>query len=110
MQLLLAPFASFPISTVAWALAIGIASVMIFIVLRSALATEGGARWVKRITNPNARFLFAFLWVLWLLLFGILLFLVPQIGAGTPYGALGLIALFTGSFLLFGFLWAVIGE
>jgi hypothetical protein len=48
--------------------------------------------------------------VLWLLLFGILLFLVPQIGAGTPYGALGLIALFTGSFLLFGFLWAVIGE
>ncbi len=110
MQLLLAPFAVFPVSTVAWAISGGIVTVMILIMLKSALSTEGGARWVRRITNPNARYLFSFLWVAWLLFFGIALLVVPQIGAGSPYGALGLIALFTGTFLLFGFLWAVIGE
>jgi hypothetical protein len=110
VQLLLAPFAQFPVSFVAWVSALGIASVMIFILLRAALSTERRARWVKAITNANARYLFSFLWVAWLLFFGILLFIVPHEGAGTPYGAIGLIALFTGSFLLFGFLWAVIGE
>ena len=110
MQLLLAPFAVFPVSTVAWAISGGVVTVMILILLKAALSTEGGARWVRRITNPNARYLFSFLWVAWLLFFGIALLVVPQIGAGSPYGALGLIALFTGTFLLFGFLWAVIGE
>jgi hypothetical protein len=110
LQLLLAPFAVFPVSTVAWGISAGVVTVMIVVLLRGALSTEGGARWVRRITNPNARYLFAFLWVAWLLFFGIALLVVPQIGAGSPYGALGLIALFTGTFLLFGFLWAVIGE
>lgn len=110
MQLLLAPFADFPVSTVAFFVSAGLVAVMLLIVVRAALSTEGGARWVRRITNPNARYLFTFLWILWLVFFGVLLFIVPHIGAGTPYGAIGLIALFTGSFLLFGFLWAVIGE
>jgi len=110
LQLLLAPFANFPVSTVAFFVSAGVVAVMILILLKSALSTEGGARWVKRITNPNARYLFTFLWIGWLVFFGVLLFIVPHIGAGTPYGAIGLIALFTGSFLLFGFLWAVIGE
>jgi hypothetical protein len=83
---------------------------MIGIVLKSALATEGGARWVKRITNPNAKFLFTFLFIVWAVVFGITLQLVPHVGASSPYGALGLVALFTGVFLMFGFLWAVIGE
>ncbi len=110
MQLLLAPFAAFPVSFVAWMASLGIATVMILVLFRGALTAERRARWVKAITNANARYLFTFLWVAWLLFFGILLFIVPHEGAGTPYGAIGLIALFTGSFLLFGFLWAVIGE
>lgn len=110
MQLLLAPFAAFPASFVAWMVSLGIATVMILVLFRGALTAERRARWVKAITSANARYLFSFLWVAWLLFFGILLFIVPHEGAGTPYGALGLIALFTGSFLLFGFLWAVIGE
>ena len=31
-------------------------------------------------------------------------------GANSPYGGIGLIALFTGFFIMMGFLWAVIGE
>jgi hypothetical protein len=83
---------------------------MLGIVLKAALSTEGGAKWVRRITNPNARFLFAFLFVAWSLVFGIGLQLVPHEGAGSPYGALGLIALFSGFFITMGLLWAVIGE
>ncbi len=83
---------------------------MLGIVLKSALSTEGGARWVRLVTNPNARYLFTFLFVAWAILFGIGLQLVPHEGAGSPYGALGLIALFSGFFIMMGFLWAVIGE
>ena len=46
----------------------------------------------------------------WALFFGITLQLVPHEGAGSPYGAIGLIALFTGFFIMMGFLWAVIGD
>jgi hypothetical protein len=42
--------------------------------------------------------------------FGIGLQLVPHSGASTPYGALGLIMMFSGFFIMMGFLWAVIGE
>ena len=106
MQLFLVPFQEpipFGIST-------AIVVLMLGIVLKAALSTEGGARWVRRVTNPNARFLFAFLFVAWALVFGIGLQLVPHEGAGSPYGALGLIALFTGFFITMGLLWAVIGE
>ena len=44
------------------------------------------------------------------MVFGIGLQLVPHTGASSPYGALGLIALFTGFFIMMGLLWAVIGE
>jgi hypothetical protein len=83
---------------------------MILIALKAALSSEGGARWVRRITNPNAKFLFTFLFIIWALFFGITLQLVPHVGASSPYGALGLIALFTGFFIMMGLLWAVIGE
>ena len=87
-----------------------VVGLMIFIMLKSALSSEGGARWVRRVTNPNAKFLFTFLFVVWAIGFGITLQLVPHVGASTPYGGLGLIALFTGFFIMMGLLWAVIGE
>jgi hypothetical protein len=83
---------------------------MIWIILRSAMVAEGGATWVKKITNPNAKFLFTFLFIGWAVVFGIGLQLVPHTGANSPYGALGLIALFTGFFIMMGLLWAIIGE
>ena len=83
---------------------------MIYIILRSALTAEGGASWVRKITNPNAKFLFTFLFIVWAVVFGIGLQLVPHTGANSPYGGIGLIALFSGFFIMMGFLWAVIGE
>jgi hypothetical protein len=110
VNLLLAPFSHFPESFVAFAVAGGVAFLMIAVVLKAGLSTERGARWVRRITNPNAKFLFTFLFIVWALVFGIGLQLVPHVGASSPYGAMGLIALFTGFFIIMGFLWAVIGE
>jgi hypothetical protein len=83
---------------------------MIGIMLRSAMAAEGGSSWVRKITNPNAKFLFLFLFIGWAVVFGIGLQLVPHQGANSPYGGIGLIALFSGFFIMMGFLWAVIGE
>jgi hypothetical protein len=83
---------------------------MIFIIQRSAMTAEGGSSWVRRITGPNAKFLFTFLFIAWALVFGVGLQLVPHEGANSPYGGIGLIALFTGFFIMMGFLWSVIGE
>jgi hypothetical protein len=83
---------------------------MIGIILRSAMTAEGGSRWVRKITNPNAKFLFTFLFIGWAIVFGIGLQLVPHTGANSPYGGIGLIALFSGFFIMMGFLWSVIGE
>ena len=83
---------------------------MIYIIQRSAMTAEGGASWVKRITGPNAKFLFTFLFIGWALVFGVGLQLVPHEGANSPYGGLGIIALFTGFFISMGFIWSVIGE
>jgi len=83
---------------------------MIGIMLKAALSTEGGAGWVRGITGPNAKFVFTFLFIAWAVVFGIGLQLVPHSGASSPYGALGLIALFSGFFIMMGLLWAVIGE
>ena len=88
----------------------GIVILMIAIMLRSAMVAEGGATWVKKITNPNAKFLFTFLFIGWAVVFGIGLQLVPHAGANSPYGGIGLVAMFSGFFIMMGFLWAVIGE
>jgi hypothetical protein len=87
-----------------------VVTAMIGIMLKAALSAEGGAGWVRKVTNPNAKFLFTFLFIAWSVVFGIGLQLVPHSGASTPYGALGLIALFSGFFIMMGLLWAVIGE
>jgi hypothetical protein len=110
VDLLLAPFSNMPASLVAFVVAIGITTVMIGIILRAAVSTEGGRRWVRAVTNPNAKILFTVLFIGWAIFFGVTLNLVPHVGASSPYGALGLIALFTGFFIMMGLLWAVIGE
>lgn len=83
---------------------------MILIMLRAAMSAEGPTGWVRRITSPNAKWLFGLLFVGWAVVFGVGLQLVPHEGASSPYGGLGLIALFSGFFIMMGFLWAVIGE
>ena len=106
MQLFLVAFQQ----PIPFGISAAVVTLMIFIMLRAALSSEGGARWVRRVTNTNAKFLFTFLVIVWAVGFGIVLQLVPHVGASTPYGGLGLIALFTGFFIMMGVLWAVIGE
>jgi hypothetical protein len=91
-------------------ISIAVVGLMIWIIFKSALSAEGPSKWARRITNPNAKFLFTFLFIGWAVVFGIGLQLVPHTGANSPYGALGLIALFSGFFITMGLLWAVIGE
>jgi len=85
---------------------------MVFLIARAAMSSEDRAKrgWVRAVTNVNARILFGLLFVGWALVFGIGLQLVPHEGANSPYGGLALIAMFTGFFIMMGFLWAVIGE
>lgn len=91
-------------------ISIGITLLMVVIFLRAAMVAERRERWVRSITGPNGKFVFGFLFLVWAVVFGVGLQLVPHIGANSPYGGLGLIALFTGFFIMMGFLWAVIGE
>ena len=106
MQLFLVAFQQ----PIPFGISIAAVGLMIFIMLKSALSAEGPSKWARRITNPNAKFLFTFLFIGWAVVFGIGLQLVPHTGANSPYGALGLIALFSGFFIMMGLLWAVIGE
>lgn len=89
-----------------------LAFLIVFVALRAAMSSESArpTGWVRAITSSNAKILFGLLFVGWALVFGIGLQFVPHEGANSPYGALGLIALFTGFFIMMGFLWAVIGE
>ena len=91
-------------------ISIGITLLMIVIFLRAAMVAERRENWVRRITGPNGKFVFGFLFLAWAVVFGIGLQLVPHIGANSPYGGIGLIAMFTGFFIMMGFLWSVIGE
>ena len=92
-------------------IAIAIVVLMIGTFQKAALSAEGSKPgWVRAITTPNARIFFGLLFVAWALVFGIGLQLVPHEGASSPYGGLALIALFSGFFIMMGFLWAVIGE
>jgi hypothetical protein len=88
------------------------AGAFVLIFLRAAMSPErraGSIGWVRAITGPNARYLFAVLAVAWAAGFG---FLIPQFPnvAESAYGALALIALFSGFFIMMGLLWSVIGE
>jgi hypothetical protein len=109
VNLLLAPFQS-PVSFVAFGVSTVVVVLMIGIMFKSVLTTEGRSKWARRMTNVNTKFLFTFLFIVWALVFGIALQLVPHTGANSPYGGLGLVALFSGFFIVMGLIWAVIGE
>ena len=91
-------------------IATGITVLMLFILLRAAMSAEGPSRLGRMMARPTAKYLFGFLFLGWAVVFGIGLQLVPHEGANSPYGGLGLIALFSGFFIMMGFIWSVIGE
>ena len=61
-------------------------------------------------TRPSSKWLFGVLFLVWAVGFGIGLQLVPHEGANSPYGGIGLIMMFSGVFIMMGFIWSVIGE
>ena len=94
----------------------GIAAVMagsfVLIFLRAAMSPErrtGSIGWVRAITGPNAKVFFGVLTLAWAVVFGLLIQSFPNT-ANSPYGAIALIALFSGFFIMMGLLWSVIGE
>jgi len=104
-------FENFPNNLPALILSLGVASLFVFIFLRAAMSSDGRSRWVKRIvTGPNGKLFWGIAFALWAVVFGVGLQLVPHEGANSPYGGLGLIALFSGFFISMGFIWSVIGE
>ncbi len=104
-------FQNFPNNFVILVAASTIAASFVFVFARSAMVAEGGRQgWVRRVTGPNAKLLFAALSVVWAVVFGVGLQLVPHEGASSPYGGLGLIALFSGFFIMMGLIWSVIGD
>ena len=104
-------FQNFPNNFVILLAALAIAGGFVFIFARSAMVAEGGRHgWVRAITGPNGKLMFAFLFVAWAVVFGVALQLVPHEGANSPYGGLGLIALFSGFFIMMGLIWSVIGD
>ena len=90
--------------------ATALTAVMLVIILRSALSSEGPSGLGRLMARPTAKFVFGFLFLAWAVVFGIGLQLVPHEGANSPYGGIGLIAMFSGFFIMMGFIWAVIGE
>jgi len=90
--------------------AILLAAILVVIPLKAAMTAESRASWTRRITGPNGKWFFGLLFVAWAVVFGVGLQLVPHQGADSPYGGMGLIALFSGFFIMMGFLWSVIGE
>ena len=103
-------FANFPNNLPILFGAVGISALFVFIFIKTAISADGRSRWTRRITGPNGKWFFGMLFVLWALVFGVGLQLVPHQGASSPYGGLGLIALFSGFFIMMGFLWSVVGE
>jgi hypothetical protein len=104
-------FQNFPNNLVILLAALVIAGGFVYVFARAALVAEGGRQPVaRRMANPNTKLLFAGLLVLWTIVFGIGLQLVPHEGASSPYGGIGLIAMFSGFFILMGLIWSVIGE
>jgi hypothetical protein len=100
-------FQNFPNNLVIFLVAAAIAGGFVFIFAKAALVAEGGRQPLeRRMTAPNTKLLFAALMVVWALVFGVGLQLVPHEGASSPYGGIGLI----GFFILMGLIWSVIGE
>ncbi len=89
-----------------------VAGGFVLVFLRAAMSPErrtGSIGWVRAITGPNAKLFFGVLTIGWAVAFGFLIQSFPNT-ANSPYGAIALIALFSGFFIMMGMLWAVIGE
>ena len=95
---------------VEFGIATAISVLMLVILLRSALSSEGPSGLGRFMTRPTTKFVFGLMFLAWAVVFGIGLQLVPHEGANSPYGGIGLIAMFTGFFIMMGFIWSVIGE
>jgi hypothetical protein len=103
-------FENFPNNLPALLISAGVALLFVVIFVKAAISADGRSRWVRRITGPNGKWFFGLLFVGWAVVFGVGLQLVPHQGSSSPYGGLGLIALFSGVVISLGFLWTVIGE
>jgi len=104
-------FQDFPNNMIIFLAAAGLAGLFVYTFARSAMVAEGGrAGWTRSVTGPNSRLVFSVLFVAWAVVFGIGLQLVPHEGASSPYGGIGLIAMFSGFFIMMGLIWSVIGE
>ena len=104
-------FQNFPNNMVIFLAASFIAAAFVVTFLKSALVAEGGRQgWARRITGPNAKLLFGILVIVWCLVIGITLQIVPHEGASSPYGGIALIGMFSGFFIMMGLIWSVIGE
>jgi len=78
---------------VEFGIATAITVTMLLILLRAAMSAEGPSGIGRMMARPTTKFVFAFLFVAWAVVFG-----------------LGLIMMFTGFFIMMGFIWSVIGE
>ena len=95
---------------VEFGIATGITVLMLFILLKAALSAQGPSGLGRIMARPTTKWMFGLLFVGWAVVFGIGLQLVPHEGANSPYGGLGLVAMFTGFFIMMGLIWSVIGE
>jgi hypothetical protein len=91
-------------------LATALTVLMLVIVARAAFSAQGPSGLGRFMHRPSSKWLFGLLFFGWAVVFGIGLQLVPHEGANSPYGGIGLIMMFSGVFIMMGFLWAVIGE
>ena len=103
-------FENFPNNLPALFISVGVAVLFVVIILRAAMSSDGRSRWTRKITGPNGKLFWGLLFFGWAVVFGVGLQLVPHTGANSPYGGIGLIALFSGFFISMGFIWSVIGE
>jgi hypothetical protein len=104
-------FQNFPNNLVIFLAALILAGGFVFIFAKSAMVAEGGRPgWTRRMTGPNSKVAFGLLFITWAIVFGIALQLVPHEGASSPYGGIGLIAMFSGFFIMMGLIWSVVGD
>jgi hypothetical protein len=104
-------FQNFPNNLVIFLAAVALAGGFVYTFARSAMVAEGGRQgFARRMTGPNSKLLFAVLFVAWAVVFGLGLQMVPHEGASSPYGGIGLIAMFSGFFITMGLIWSVIGD
>jgi hypothetical protein len=104
-------FQDFPNNMFIFLVAAAVSAGFVLTFFKSALVAEGGRHgWARRMTGPNSKLLFGVLIVAWCLVFGITLQIVPHEGASSPYGGIALIGMFSGFFIMMGFIWSVIGD